>query len=247
MHADLERLIQLQHLDSAGEDARRRLAEEPGRQKAFEARLDTIRLDVGAGKDQLAASQATRRELEKEVAVHQARLSRFREQAMAVKTNQEYHAIQHEITFAQSEIKNLEDRILERMLEADELGTATKRAESALLSEQKAVDGDRQTLAAELADLTITLERIGADRAEIVARIDPKVLAIFEMVASRRGGIGVAEARHGICTICHVRLRPQVFNTILRNDEIIQCDTCQRVLYFSPQAPAAEGAPQPAQ
>jgi hypothetical protein len=59
-------------------------------------------------------------------------------------------------------------------------------------------------------------------------------------VSQRRGGVAVAEARDGICTICHVRLRPQVFNTIRRNDEIIQCDSCQRILYFVPKA--AEGS-----
>jgi len=55
-------------------------------------------------------------------------------------------------------------------------------------------------------------------------------------VLRRRNGIAVAEAVDGICTICHVRLRPQVFNTVLRNDRIMQCDTCQRFLYFVPKA-----------
>jgi predicted nucleic acid-binding Zn-ribbon protein len=66
----------------------------------------------------------------------------------------------------------------------------------------------------------------------LVAALDPQVLAIFELIAKRRNGIAVAEARDGICTICHVRLRPQVFNTVRRNDQIIQCDSCNRILYF---------------
>jgi predicted nucleic acid-binding Zn-ribbon protein len=73
----------------------------------------------------------------------------------------------------------------------------------------------------------------------VIDSIDPKVLAIYDLVARRRNGIGVAEARNGICTICHVRLRPQVFNNILRNDSIIQCDSCQRILYSAPKATAA--------
>jgi predicted nucleic acid-binding Zn-ribbon protein len=44
--------------------------------------------------------------------------------------------------------------------------------------------------------------------------------------------VAVAEAKNGTCTICHVRLRPQVFNEIRRNASIIQCDSCQRILYF---------------
>ena len=62
------------------------------------------------------------------------------------------------------------------------------------------------------------------------------MLDTFERVAQRRNGIAVAEARDGICTICHVRLRPQVFNTVRRNEQIIQCDSCNRILYFVPIA-----------
>jgi len=99
MNPDLQRLIDLQRLDSAVHEAQRRLAEAPEREKALEARLDAARQQLAAAKERLADSQTARRAIEKEVAVHQGRLSKFREQAMAVKTNQEYHAVQHEITF----------------------------------------------------------------------------------------------------------------------------------------------------
>src|SRR5207245_1243450 len=120
MHADLERVITLQRLDSAAHDGQRRLAEEPERQKAIDARLDAARQKVAATKARLADSQNARRALEKDVAVHQGRLSKFRDQLMAVKTNQEYQAMQKEIEFAQSEVKLIEDKVLERMLEADD-------------------------------------------------------------------------------------------------------------------------------
>ena len=56
-------------------------------------------------------------------------------------------------------------------------------------------------------------------------------MATFEGVSARRQGVAVSEARDGICTICHVRMRPQVFNTVLRNEQVLQCDSCQRILY----------------
>src|SRR5205807_5364710 len=100
-------------------------------------------------------------------------------------------------------------------------------------------DADRRTLAGDVEALRTSLEKLRAERSELVRNIDPQVLAVFDLVARRRNGIAVAEARDGICTICHVRLRPQVFNNIRRNDSIIQCDSCQRILYFAPSAAAA--------
>src|SRR6185295_15378841 len=242
MNADLERLISLQRLDSAADAARRRLSDEPERLKALETRLESARQRVTHAKEQFTANQAARREIDKEVAVHQTRLSKYREQAMAVKTNVEYHAIQKEIGHAQGEIKTHEDRMLERMLEADDLTAAVKKAEADLAAEQKAVDGDRKAMTAEHSELQASLEQNAVERTGIVDALDKQTLAIFELVSKRRNGVALAEARDGICTICHVRLRPQVFNTVLRNESIMQCDSCQRILYSTPKTVAAPGA-----
>jgi hypothetical protein len=242
MHADLERLIALQRLDSTAEAARRKLADEPEHEKTLASRLEAAQQRVATAKEQLAENQNARRAIEKDVAMHQGRLSKFRETAMAVKTNVEYHAVQKEIAFAQGEIKSLEDKVLERMLEADELTTALKKAESDLAAEQKAADADRRATTAQHAELQAAVDRIAEERTQLVASLDKRVLALFEQVARKRNGIAVAQARDGVCTICHVRLRPQVFNTVRRNDDITQCDSCNRILYFA-AAPTAAAAP----
>ncbi len=249
MHADLERLIALQRLDTTADAARRKLADEPEHEKLLATRLEAATARLAAAKEQLAENQNARRAIEKDVAVQQGRLSKFRETAMAVKTNVEYHAVQKEIAFAQGEIKSLEDKVLERMLEADELTTALKKAEADLAAEQKAAAADRKTMTAEHAELQASVDRIAAERAALVAALDKNLLAMFEQVARKRNGIAVAEARDGVCTICHVRLRPQVFNSIRRNDSILQCDHCNRIMFFAvtPAAAAAPDAtPQPA-
>jgi len=251
MNPDLQRLIDLQRLDSAAQDAQRRLADEPEREKSLDARLEAARKHVVTAKERLTENQTTRRAAEKEVAMHQGRLSKFRDQAMAVKTNQEYTAVQHEIAFAQTEIKKLEDTLLERMVEGDELTAMVKRTDTELAAEQKAIEADRRAIAAEAVELTASLDRIATERATLVAALDKQVLGTFEQVARKRNGIAIAEARGGVCTICHVRLRPQVFNSVLRNEAIIQCDHCNRILYFVPTSAGASATPdgvtQPAQ
>jgi uncharacterized protein len=247
MNADLERLITLQKLDSAADGARKKLADEPEREKALEARLQAAKHQVEAAKTKLADNKVARAATEKEVALHQGRLSKYRDQAMAVKTNQEFTAIQHEIAHAQGEIKTHEDKMLERMLEADELTAALKKAEADLAAELKTVEADRKTMRVEDGELRASLERISAERTSIVGALNKQVLLTFEQVSKKRNGIAVAEARGGVCTICHVRLRPQVFNTVRRNEEIVQCDSCNRILYFVAAAPApTDASPQTA-
>jgi predicted nucleic acid-binding Zn-ribbon protein len=242
MHPDLEHLIQLQDLDLAADRARRRIADLPAAQQAHEARLAERAAILAALKGRHAAGQSARRETEKELAAVQGRLSKYKGQLMEVKTNKEYQAMQKEMSAAEHEVRAHEDRLLEHMEYAETFAAELKAAEASLKTEQSEVARDLKALDAERADLERELARVLAARAEVVARLSRDVLALFERVAHGRKGIAVAEARDGLCTLCHVRLRPQKFNEVRRNDGLHQCDSCTRILYYVPPAPTGGAA-----
>jgi predicted nucleic acid-binding Zn-ribbon protein len=203
---------------------------------------------VDAAKETLAASVATRRDVEKELAVVQGRLSKFKDQLMEVKTNKEYQAIQKEIATAEREVRSFEDRILDRMEEAEALQADVKRGEAELKKEMAEVAAAREALDGERTQIDASLEKLSRDRDAVARDISPAAMALFNHV-SRRKPPAVVEARDGHCSFCHVRLRPQVYNEIRRNAALIQCESCQRVLYFAGvSAAAAEpvNAPGPA-
>ena len=240
MNPDLTRLIRLQQLESAAEDARRKIADHPARTQALDARLQSARDIVSGIKARLTAAADRRRAEEKDVAGVQTRLAKYKDQLLEVKTNREYTAMLHEIETAQNDIRTREDRILEIMMETDELNAAMKKAEAELKVAEKEVAAERIVLDTEMAGLQAEIEKATAERESVVAGIDRRVLSIFETTAKGRKGVAVAEAKDGLCTICHVRLRPQVFNEVRKNESIIQCDSCRRILYFagSSEAPA---------
>src|SRR5262249_43339346 len=181
MNADLERVITLQRLDSSANAARKKLAEGPEREKLFDARIDAPKQRIADARAKMTANQDARRAIEKDIALHQGRLSKYRDQAMAVKTNQEYHAIQHEIAHAQGEVKKHEDAMLERMVEADDLTATIKAAEAQLAAEQKTIDADRKKAQAEDAELQKSLDSVSAERAAIIAALDKRVLATYQL------------------------------------------------------------------
>jgi uncharacterized protein len=240
LNADLQQLIRLQDLDSAVARDRRRIEEIPDIQATLDARLAERTAAVEAVKARIAASQAARRDIERDLAAVQARLSKFKNQLMEVKTNKEYQAMQKEMSVAEQEISDQETRLLERMEEADALALELKSAEAALKAEAGDVARERQALDAERAALERQLQQTGEERTAVAAQVSREALTIFERVSHGRKGVALAEARDGLCTVCHVRLRPQVFNDARRNAGIIQCESCTRILYFVPAAsPAA--------
>jgi len=241
MHPDLERLVRLQQIETFSDGARRKIADLPDRLRALDARCAAAREAVDAARAALADNQAARRSLEKDLAALQGRLAKFRDQLMEVKTNREYQAMQKEIEVAQTEVRKTEDQLLERMIEADELGHHVKRAELAAVAEQTAVGDERHQLEEGVSALQAELDRVAQTRTVTMAGLPPPVLAVFEQVSKLRRGTAVAEARDGHCTLCNVRLRPQVFNEIRKNDSLIQCDSCQRILYFRAHPEPAAG------
>jgi predicted nucleic acid-binding Zn-ribbon protein len=244
MNPDLNRLIRLQQLETTADEARRKIADHPQRMEALDERLAAARGAVDGLKARLADALSRRRAEEKEVSTVQARLAKYKDQLLEVKTNREYQAMLHEIEAAQNDIKAREDRILETMLESDEIGVDARKAEAELKAVEKAVAAERQVMEQEVAALQDELDKTAAARQQLAAEIDRHTLAIFETTARSRKGIAVSEARDGMCMICHVRLRPQVFNEVRRNDSIIQCDSCRRILYFVDNAPAPSAVPQ---
>ena len=235
MNPDIQHLIRLQQLDSEIEAARRRIGEIPGVQEALATRLEQATAAVAAAKQRLADSQAERKKIEAEVAAIQTRLSKYKGQLLELKTNKEYTTMLHEIATAEAAIRSHEDRVLERMEEAETIAGEVKAAEAALKTQQAAIAAERKTLEAEASALQKAADEKAAGRAEAARQLSPDALRLFEHVAKQRKGLAVAEARDGSCTVCHVRMRPQMYNEVRRAEALVQCESCLRILYFVPQ------------
>jgi predicted nucleic acid-binding Zn-ribbon protein len=245
MLPDLQRLITLQELETRAGHAHRVVAAAPERIAALDAKLAAARAGVEAAKAAIAENQTARRTVDKDLLAAQQRLEKYKEQSMAVKTNAEFHAMQHQMAAVKAEIDQFESRTLEVMMRADELASGLKRADAQLKADESAVAAERASIERERDAQAAVLTQCATDRAALAAQMDPAVISTFEKIAKQRGGIGLARAEKERCVVCQVRLRPMVFTAVKRNDAIVQCDSCQRILYFVPLAAgdAASGGP----
>src|ERR1044071_2679467 len=150
MSPDLDRLIKLQHLETQIAEARAAIAGHPQRLADADARLEGATRALDEAKEHLKANHDARRALEKDVAVYQGRLEKFKDQLSAVKTNREYQAMQHEIATAQSDLGSVEEKVLERMVEADAIALEVKKAEAALAQQKKEIEAEKKMMAEDL-------------------------------------------------------------------------------------------------
>ena len=245
MLPDLERLIQLQEIESRAAVASKAIAEAPGRIAALDALLQAATANLAAAKQSLAANQTTRRSIDNDLIAAQQRQDKYKDQLMAVKTNEQLHAMQHQIKAVGEEIGQHEERVLVSMMAADEINANIKKAEAALKAAQAKMASERTAIETETKSHQATVAECATTRATLIAAMDNKgAVDTFQRIAKVRG-TAVARAEGERCTVCQVRLRPAVFAEVRKNDQIVQCDSCNRILYFiAPKAPQAPQAPE---
>ena len=243
MLPDLERLIQLQDIESRAAVASKAIAEAPGRIAALDALLQSATTALAAAKQSLADNQTQRRAIDKDLAADQQRLEKYKEQIMAVKTNEQLHAMQHQMKSVEDDIGKQEERVLVNMMAADEITATIKKAEAALKAAQAKVAAERAAIESETKEHQATVTEMAAARGKLVAAMDNKgAVDTFQRIAKVRG-TAVARAEGERCTVCQVRLRPAVFAEVRKNEQIVQCDSCNRILYFVPPKPGTPASP----
>lgn len=231
MSQDLDHLIALQQLDTAAEEARRLVVTTPQRIAGLDAQLAAAEAALASARALKIESETERRTLDKDLAAIRARRSKFLDQTIEVKTNREYHALQHEIQMADEEIKRLEDRILENMLALDDINASITAAEAGMKDAERSVTTQKQTIEAERRRSEGSLEELSRQRQALVARISPRAYAVFDTVSRGRKSPAVAAVLGGLCSVCHVRVRPQIDQDVRRREEVVQCESCTRILY----------------
>ena len=97
MNSDLRQLIRLQSIDLSIQELRSRVDRFPGISKALDEKLKAAQAALESSKEKAKTNTGQRKKLEAEIATIEIKISKYRDQMMAVKTNEEYRALQHEI------------------------------------------------------------------------------------------------------------------------------------------------------
>ncbi len=234
MVPDLTLAIQLQDLDRRITALQREIASLPKHISAIEKTLESHIKKLEADRAALAANQRERKQLEIEIQAQEQRISKLKDQMLQAKTNEQYSSFKREIEYCEGEIQKCEDRILERMSESEVLEQNVKKAEAALNAEKQQVQAEQQAARERTAHNQKQLRELLAEREQIVGRMSPQIVSAYERLRKTRKGIAVAEAVDSRCSACHLALRLQFFQDLRRGDRVMFCESCGRILYYTP-------------
>jgi len=242
MNALVQTLVELQDMLRAIEEASRREREVPALLQALDRRLEEAARGLNAAREELAHAQKERRRLEMEVASVEALISRHQDQLLAVKSNEAYRTLQHEIDQERAKVRGLEDQILELMERADVLSQRIHTLEGEHGQERVRVEEEKRRVDENAAAATRERERLSELRAGLEKRVPADTLDSFNRIARARGGVAIVRAQNELCGGCNVRLRPQIFQELRRGETLFVCDSCKRFLYCVEEPRPAQDA-----
>jgi len=233
---DFEKLIHLQHIDEEIQKTTLFLENIPSQIEDIDGKIKTSSQAVTKAKQELAQNQKKRRDLEAEVQDIKPQISKYKRQLNEVKTNKEYSSLLKEIEESQKKVEALEEEIINEMLAADdievEIREVTQKADEAegkfskdkdgLFQEKKQMEGKRKKLLQE--------------REGIIPQIPSEQTTLYTKIFHKKNSIALSPVRDEFCSMCHMRIRPQVLNELKEENKIILCENCGRILYWKKKA-----------
>jgi uncharacterized protein len=233
MLPEIENLLHLQEADKEIRRLQDEIAELPKRVAVIEQKLAGTKAQLEKAQTAVKADEASHRKYDTAINDLRGKISKYRDQSLEVKTNDQYKALMHEIQFAEKDIAANEDKILELMLNADTRDKEVKAAQAELKAETSEIEKEKERARQRTAEDEKQLAAWRAKRDQMRAGVDEDLLRHYERVSKFRGS-GIAEVRDHKCMGCQVMLRPQTYNEIRTGDHTVICDSCQRILYFNP-------------
>lgn len=232
VHEQLKYLISLQQIDSNILHMTRILNRIPSRIAAAELPLKESRSAFDTIKQKIDALEKKKKEEEGQLDEINEKLSKQKGRVSEIKTNKEYQAHLKEIESVEKERDSVEEKILMVMEEIDTVSRKLKREEEKIKKEMQKIDVAKAEIETEKAEIEKQLHLVRQSRTQVADGIDPDVYKEYFKLVEALNGVAVIAAKDEICQGCNMNIPPQLFVEVKKNEEIIHCPQCRRILFF---------------
>jgi uncharacterized protein len=241
--AELEQLIALQNTDINIRRLQADIEAIPERRAEIEKEFDQRAFEIRALETKRDEATSARARLEAEIEETRANLARADRNLMSAQNEHEYTAAIREADAARKHISQLETQILEKMEIIEQAEALLKEREPEIVKLRSDMEERVRAFEEQTRTQTQALADQRSERERLLGTLPKQMSALYNRISARiRDGIAVAEARNGSCTACFMALRPQVMAEVRRGDQVITCDNCSRILYYSPSEPAQKSS-----
>jgi predicted nucleic acid-binding Zn-ribbon protein len=234
LREDINVLAAIAKIDKTTRDCRTELDHIPGLIAGIEKKLALLETTRIKAQDRYEAMNKERRRLEKALQDNEELINKYKNQLFAIKKNKEYQAMLKEIETLEAGIDAKEERLLELM---DELDTGGEEHEVELkkISQEEALYAkEKETLEERARSLETKIAALEAKKPGLLKSVNPALQKKYERLLNNLGTLPIARIEGDSCGGCRERQPPQLVHEVNKNEKIIACEGCGRILVYYP-------------
>ena len=227
---EIHLLITIAKIDAELNDCRTEASQLPEKIDKTERDIKAIEKSVVEAEAHLEGMKKEKRLLEQKLQDSGEKLKKFKVQLMEVKKNEEYQAMLHEIAHMEKTIDENEERLLMIMDEFDQQGLQTGDFKKLKEEARRKLSNERSGLGARLEELKKEIARLEGEKPKILMELDPQIKKRYDRILAKLHDFAVTHITDEVCHGCHSRIPPQAAVEVRKNDTIIACQACGRIL-----------------
>jgi len=227
----LDILYALQQKDDQLKEIENTIKEIPLRIKELEEERDSRSDMIEKTKKKLNHNSEERKKLERDIAAIKDKIAKYKEQMKKVTTNKEYQGFSNEIKFEENIITTVEEKIIEKMVESDEIMGMIREAESEFKKIAETYNQQIKDMHSNLDYHKNKLAEETKNKMELRTRVDAKLLKAYDNLYVKKAGKVVSYVQTDFCGVCNIKIRPQVLSEMIISNDVLICESCGRILF----------------
>jgi predicted nucleic acid-binding Zn-ribbon protein len=232
LRAQLERLVALQIVDLKIQEMERVKEEIPQRIASLEEEFRKEEESVQSERTELEKLQKERPQKEKDLEEEIDRVKKAEARVFEIKTNKEYQAVLKEIDNAKKLNRQREEEILGILERLEDMQNHLGKGEKSLEARRREYQRQVAELKQKAASFDEEMAGEVRQREEQEKAIPQDLLSKYHMLLEKRQGVAVAQVINGVCQACNMNLRPQLYIELQKQDTLIACPNCNRILFW---------------
>lgn len=232
MEQELETLFEAQKIETQIMEGEQKLLQAPKRLKQMEEELLAVSQKIDKQKEIIDELEKERRKKEKELEGEKEKIKKLEVRLYDVKTNKEYQALLKEIEAAKEANDRTEEDVLVLMDKVEDLRKDYESSSVHLQEIEQSSQAERAVIEKEIRSMDEIIANLTRERDNLLSVVSESLRNIYGILRERRGGIAVTNVKNGVCLGCNMNIPPQLFIEVTKNKTLIQCPSCNRILFF---------------
>ena len=210
-----------------------------------EAKLAALKAEVERLTVQRDTTVQEARALQSTIDTERDKVRKWESRLEDIRNQREFQALQRETEGQKRATRDAEAKLQELHRTQQDLQKRLDDLTVQLADDAEACSNERNRVQALISQLDAAIAKKRETRDDLVPQVPKALFRKYDSIRAKRLGMGLSMVSSGCCVGCNMRLPPQLYNTLQRGEDVLQCPSCYRIIFWDQMLIEAGLNPEP--